>query len=251
MPHNRIRIVMVNTSHPGNIGAAARVMKNMSFSQLYLVEPKSFPNAESTAMAAGADNLLHHAKVVNSLSEALSGCALVFGTTARTRKIKHTIVEPRQAALLTSQRIFAEQEKKSEANDIAFVFGRERTGLTNEEVDLCEKLINIPCNDQFSSLNVASAVQIMAYELFLALREYEKDKPPQTDSIQYLASHDELELFFEHLQKTLVDIDFFDPAINPQIMPKLRHLYHRSELKKQEVNILRGILTATLKASKN
>ncbi|MBF0265460.1 MAG: RNA methyltransferase [Gammaproteobacteria bacterium] len=243
---NKIRIVLVNTSHPGNIGAAARVMKNMSLNNLYLVEPKLFPHADATAMAAGADELLFRANVVSSLAEALQGCSLVFGTTARTRKIKHQIVEPHQAALLSAQKLATDKEA-SAGSDIAFVFGRERTGLTNDEVDLCEKLINIPCNKEFSSLNVASAVQIMAYELFMAIREKEGTKHEESFMLKDNASHDELELFFEHLQKTLIDIDFFDPKKSPQIMPKLRHLFHRAELEKSEVNILRGILTAALK----
>lgn len=237
---SRIRIVLVNTSHPGNIGAAARVMKNMALTDLYLVSPKIFPNAEATAMAAGADDLLSRANVVEELSDALKGCQLVFGTTARLRKIEHQILEPREAAQLGAQTIQIVPDDSS----IAFVFGRERTGLTNQEVDLCEKLINIPCNPDFSSLNVASAVQVMVYEIFLALRELNDSNINLANKDKDLASHDELELFFEHLQSTLVDVDFFVPKVNPQIMPKLRHLFHRTELEKSELNMLRGILTA-------
>jgi len=241
--HQSIRIVLVQTSHPGNIGAAARVMKNMGLNQLYLVGPKLFPHADATAMAAGADNLLHHAIICPTLEDALKGCRLVFGTTARTRKIKHKIVEPKEAANIAANVV--------NLGEVAFVFGRERTGLSNDEVDQCEVLINIPTVDEFSSLNIASAVQVMCYEVFLALRTIDQAKSVQLLSdLSLLASHDELEAFFQHLVSALVEIDFLDPKKSPQIMPKLKHLFHRSELRQSEINILRGVCSAILKNAK-
>jgi len=231
-----IRIVLVNTSHPGNIGAAARVMKNMGLSQLYLVEPKAFPHADSFAMAAGANDILDKAREVDSLEDALSGCQLVLGTTARSRKLRHQIVEPREAAIKTAE--------LSSDFQVAIVFGRERTGLTNAEIDQCEILINIPTNPDFSSLNVASAVQILSYELKLAHRD--KTKQQQLKQAKHLefASHNEIENYFVHLQQTIEQVGFLDTSHSPQIMPKLKSLYHRCNLEKSEINILRGILTA-------
>lgn len=243
---DNIRIVLVNTSHPGNIGAAARVMKNMGLSQLYLVQPKTFPHADATSMAAGADDLLHQAICCDNLAQALNGCQLVLGTTARTRKIRHQILEPREA----SQKAVNLALK----HKVAFVFGRERTGLTNLEVDQCEVLINIPSSETFSSLNLASAVQILSYEVRLASRETNTpqvnqlslNQPSQSSEPEH-ASHDDLEGMFTHLEQTLLAIDFLNPEKSPQIMSKLKHLYHRAQLHKNEVNILRGILSATHK----
>jgi tRNA (cytidine32/uridine32-2'-O)-methyltransferase len=232
-----IRIVLVNTSHPGNIGAAARVMKNMGLKQLYLVEPKLFPHADATAMAAGANDILEHALIFDTLEDALSDCQLVLGTTARSRKLRHQILEPREAA--------AQCAELSVDYPLAVVFGRERTGLTNAETDQCEILINIPTSPGFSSLNVASAVQILSYELKLAHRDKDKQKAlTQKHKAIELASHNEIENYFLHLQQTIEKIGFLDIKHSPQIMPKLKSLYHRCNLQKSEVNMLRGILTA-------
>lgn len=234
---DNIRIVLVNTSHPGNIGAAARVMKNMGLTQLYLVEPKIFPHADAIAMAAGANDILDKAEVFDTLEEALSGCQLVLGTTARSRKLCHQVIEPRESAIKCAQ-ISADFQ-------VAVVFGRERTGLTNAETDQCEILINIPTNPDFSSLNVASAVQILCYELKLAHRSIDaQQQPKQKHKTIELASHNEIENYFIHLQQTIEQIGFLDSQHSPQIMPKLKSLYHRCDLQKSEVNILRGILTA-------
>ena len=242
-PIENVRIVLVNTSHPGNIGAAARVMKNMGLSQLYLVEPKFFPHPDAVSMAAGANDVLDNAAVVDTLEQALSGCQLVLGTTARSRKLHHQIVEPHEAAIKCSE--------LSSDYQLAIVFGRERTGLTNAETDQCEILINIPTNPDFSSLNVASAVQILTYELKLAHRHLDGvniHKPKQVHKPIESASHDEIENYFVHLQQAIEKIGFLDTQHSPQIMPKLKSLYHRCNLEKSEVNILRGILTAVDKS---
>jgi len=230
---SRVRMVMVNTSHPGNIGAAARVMKNMGLSQLYLVEPVIFPDGKATAMAAGADDILENAVQTETLEQALKGCQIVYATTARMRKLKHRVLLPDQAV--------TEAAQLQAKGDIAFVFGRERTGLTNHEISLCETLINIPTVADYSSLNVASAIQIIAYEIY---RYHVQPDLPIVPSSDNLATHDELENFFQHLQDSMVTSGFLDVQKSPQIMPKLRHFFHRSQLQQSEVNILRGFLSA-------
>ncbi|MCU7938431.1 MAG: RNA methyltransferase [gamma proteobacterium symbiont of Bathyaustriella thionipta] len=237
MSLDNIRVVMINTSHPGNIGAAARVMKNMGLSRLYLVNPKQFPNYEATAMASGADDLLSKAIVCSSFEEALAGCQLVLGTTARERKLQHDFINGREAGAITI--------KEAGEREVALVFGRERTGMTNEEVGLCHKLINIPTNPDYPSLNVASAVQIVTYEVMMSLHLSDENKKiDHEEQIEY-ASSDNMERFYQHLQETLVDIDFLQLQQSPQLMPKLRNIYNRIRLKQEELNILRGILSKT------
>ena len=236
MSLENIRIVMINTSHPGNIGAAARVMKNMGLKNLYLVQPKKFPNYEATAMASGAADLLSAAIVCDSFEDALQGCHLVLGTTARERKIQHEFIDARQAGELTSH--------ESVQHKVALVFGRERTGMTNEEIGLCHKLINIPTNPDYSSLNVASAIQIVSYEVMMALDNYNIH---QTHDAADYACSENIQRFYQHLEETLVDIDFLKLQQSPQLMTKLRHIYNRARLTQEEVNILRGILTKTKK----
>ena len=239
MSSENIRIVMINTSHPGNIGAAARVMKNMGLTRLYLVQPKIFPHYEASAMASGASDLLSQAIVCDSFEEALDGCHLVLGTTARERKIQHEFIDGREAGLLTA--------KESQQQQVALVFGRERTGLTNDEIGLCHKLINIPTNPDYSSLNVASAVQIISYEVMMALGI---QITHQTEDDIDLACNDNMQRFYQHLEETLVDIDFLKLKQSPQLMPKLRHIYNRARLTQEEVNILRGILSKSQKRHK-
>ncbi len=236
MNFNHIRIVMINTSHPGNIGAAARVMKNMGLERLYLVEPKYFPDANATAMASGADDLLEKALVCPSLEQAVQGCHLVLGTTARERKIQHEFIDAREAGTLLN--------RESLEYEIALLFGRERIGLTNDEIGLCHKLINISTNPDYPSLNVASAIQIVCYEIMMAAIDTQTAAKAASKAIAY-ANSDELERYYQHLEQTLIDIEFLRPRHSPQLMPKLRNIYNRLRLEQQEVNILRGILSKT------
>lgn len=230
-----IRIVLVNTSHPGNIGAAARAMKNMGLSKLILVEPERFPHADATARASGADDILQNAQVCSSLEEAIEGCGLVFGASARLRSLPWPLVEPREMA----SQVVSEAAKLP----VAIVFGRENSGLTNAELAICNALVHIPCNESFSSLNIAAAVQVLCYEVNMAV-----GRPViAVDEDSEIATSDELERFHEHLEKTLVDIDFLDPDKPRFLLRRLRRLYNRARLEQTEVNILRGILTATQK----
>ncbi len=242
-----IRIVLVNTSHPGNIGGVARAMKNMAVSQLVLVEPKEFPSDKAVARAAGATDVLEQARVVETLDEALVGCQLVVGASARGRHIPWPIVDPRQMA---EQVIAVQQAADGELPQIALVFGREDRGLTNDELHRCHRHVHIPSNPDFSSLNLAAAVQVLCYELRMAaLAEV---KAPATEhwgtawDIES-ATAEELERLFVHMEQTLTEIDFLDPNNPRQLMTRLRRLYLRSHPDRVEVGVLRGILTATQK----
>lgn len=233
-----VRFVLVETSHPGNIGAAARAMKNMQCSQLYLVRPRFFPHADATARAAGADDILAQAQVCESLEQALQGCHLVYGASARLRSIAWPLETPRQCA----SAVAANREQSTPA----IVFGRERTGLTNEELDLCHKMLHIPCNPDYSSLNIAAALQVVAYELFVANAEPEV----QTDHYEpgeRAATLEEMTLFYAHLERTITATQFLDPD-NPRQLPRrLRRFFNRSKPSNVELNILRGILTSVEK----
>ena len=232
-----IAIVLVNTTHPGNIGGVARAMKNMGLSDLRLVEPKLFPHEDAVARSSGATDLLDNAQLFSSLADALADCQLAVGTSARERHIPWPLINPRELGAIVAP---AAAEKR-----IAVVFGREDRGLTNEELQLCHHHVNIPTNEDFSSLNVAAAVQVITYELRMAaLGLADAEAKPQwgTDWDIELASHQELELLFEHLEKVLVDTEFLDPDNPRQLMPRLRRLLMRSVPDKVEVNVLRGIL---------
>ncbi len=230
-----IRIVLIETSHPGNIGACARAMKNMGLSQLRLVRPKHFPDDDATARAAGASDVLQEAGVCESLEQALEGCSVVVGASARRRSIAWPEFDPRECAEFVAP--------YSSETEVAIVFGRERTGLTNEELDRCNYLVHIPCNESFSSLNVAAAVQVITYELQVASRQ-EIQSDEKNETFDEKATADELENFFEHMQQALVDIDFLDPEKPKKLMRRVRRLYNRAALERHEVNILRGVLSA-------
>lgn len=235
---DHIRIVLVNTTHPGNIGGVARAMKNMGISDLYLVEPKSFPHPDADARASGATDILERARVVATLDEAIADCGLVFGTSARQRHIPWPLVNPRELAAIAAP--LAGKAK------VAVIFGREDRGLTNEELQRCHHHVHIPAVESFSSLNIAAAVQVITYELRMAALELEPLQRPQwgTEWDIELAEQRELELMFDHLERTLVEVEFLDPDNPRQLMPRLRRLFQRAVPDKVEVNVLRGILTA-------
>jgi tRNA (cytidine32/uridine32-2'-O)-methyltransferase len=229
---------MVETTHPGNIGAAARAMKNMELDRLYLVKPRLFPHEEAMARASGADDVLQQAVVCDSLAEAVAGCSLVLGASARSlRSIPWPQVDARGCA-----RVVSEQPVDAE---VAVLFGREHSGLSNEELELCNYLVHIPTNAEYSSLNVAAAIQVVAYELYMA--RLGGWQGPTSNKEDEAASADEVEGFFQHLEKTLIATEFLDPANPRQLMRRLRRLFNRVRLEKIEVNILRGILTSVMK----
>lgn len=228
---NNIRIILVNPSHPGNIGASARAMKNMGLQHLYLVNPKKFPNAKATAQAAGADDLLSRATITTSLTDALLGSKIIFGTSARLRALSLRTLDPKCAAQIIT--------KKASTNQIAILFGRESSGLSNEELAMCNYHIHIPTNPNFSSLNIAQAVQLIAYEIKIAQKKHIK---PTNTKIE-LATIEEIQNFYQHLQKILLAVKFLNPKNEISVMAKLKRLFNRAQLEKNEVSILRGILT--------
>ncbi|MSP27798.1 MAG: RNA methyltransferase [Methylococcales bacterium] len=230
---SHIKIVLVETSHSGNIGAVARAMKNMSITNLCLVSPKLFPCAEATARAAGSDDVLARATVYQSLSEAVADCQLVIGASARSRTISWPEMTPRECA---------EKVVVNEAhNKVAIVFGRENSGLKNHELDLCHFLLRIPCNSNYSSLNIAAAVQVVCYELFVATN-IQQETLVGDKGEQPLATATQMEMFYAHLHQALVDIGFMHPDKSKSIMRRLRRIYNRTLLDTKELDILRGIL---------
>lgn len=229
---NQIRIVLISTSHPGNIGAAARAMKTMGLSQLYLVSPLQFPHDKAVEMASGAVDVLEKAIVVETLEQAIGDCELVVGTSVRSRAIPWPMLTPRE---------FAEKvQQESVETKIAVVFGREQSGLTNEELHRCHYHLHIPCNPEYGTLNLAAAVQVIAYELRVTatnvIKELSWDYP--------LATAEQMESFFAHLEKVLIELDFLKKEAPRQLMTRLRRLFYRARLDSMEINILRGILGA-------
>jgi tRNA/rRNA methyltransferase len=231
---DRLRFVLVETSHPGNIGAVARAMKTMGFSDLVLVKPR-FPDAaaheEAIAFASGAQDVLTAAKVVGSIDEALAGCNYAAALSARLREFSPPVITPRA---------LASQLGADSGLQAALVFGSERYGLPNEIIEKCNVLINIPANPDYSSLNLAQAVQVLAYEARLAGAV--EVKPTSAVGFQGdAASVAQIEGMYAHLEQALVEIDFLDPDNPKKLMPRLRRLFSRTQLETEEVNILRGI----------
>lgn len=231
---SRVTIVLVEPTHPGNIGATARAMKNMGLTRLHLVSPLHFPSADATSRASGADDVLENAVVFSNLDEAIADCQLVVGASARLREIPWPEITPKACADLVAQ--------QSTSGEIAILFGREHSGLTNNELDRCQYILTIPCNPAFSSLNIAAAVQIVTYELFV---KFLTVTPIIQSTTSEYATAAELELFYEHLHKTLNTIGFIHPDKSRSIMRRIRRLYTRTRLEKKEIDILRGILSAT------
>jgi len=227
---DRIRVVLVETSHPGNIGSAARAMKTMGLSRLYLVRPKTVLNAQAQAMAVGAADVLAHAVMCASLDDALQGTVLAVAVTARRRDLSHPSANAREAAIGAAA--------EARLADVAFVFGPEMSGLSNEDVLKCQRIAHIPANPEYSSLNIAAAVQVLSYELRMAAGL--ADLPATTGGA--LASFEEVERFYAHLEGTLAEVRFLDPAHPKRLMTRLRRIFGRVRLEHEEVQILRGVL---------
>lgn len=227
-----IRIVLVNTSHPGNIGSAARAMKTMGLNQLFLVNPQKFPHSIAIDLAAGAEDVLHRACVVDSLDAAIGDCQLVIGSSARPRGIDLPGLTARQCGELVA-------DESPQAN-IALVFGREHAGLTNEELLKCNYHVTINSNPEYSSLNLAQAVQVLAYECRVN-QVASIGKVDETED--KLATTQEMNLFYQHLERVLIDIDFLKPSNPRKLVQRLHRLFNRARLEHLEVNILRGILS--------
>ncbi len=238
---SNIRVALLNTSHPGNIGAAARAMKTMGLTDLWLLNPLHFPDAEATARASGADDLLARAQVRQHLDDLLEDCRLVVGASARTRSIPCPVLSPRVCAQMIRE--------ESEQGRVTVLFGCEQSGLSNAEIDRCHYLVRIPASPVYASLNLAAAVQVTAYELFVA--HVTKDSDEGNCALKHTpVSAGEMERFYEHLEATLVQLEFLDPANPRHLMRRLRRLYNRARPDQNEINILRGILTAAQQVDK-
>ncbi|HEY2677224.1 MAG TPA: RNA methyltransferase [Steroidobacteraceae bacterium] len=225
-----VRIVLIDPSHPGNIGSVARAMKNMALNDLVLVRPRAFPHAEATALAAGADDILAGARVVDSVAAAIADCAFIAGTTSRPRSYYWEFTTPRDVA----GRIVALPKE----NRTALLFGSERYGLANEDLNHCNVLVRIPANPDYCSLNLAMSVQLLAYEIFMA-----REQPRTRTQLELpLAPSSDVEHFYAHLNEVLNEIDFDDRT--GHLMERLRRLFNRAQLDRNELNIMRGILSA-------
>jgi len=235
---NNIRIVLSHTSHAGNIGATARAMKTMGLESLYLVNPHSFPDETANIRAVSARDLLARAKVCNSINDALGGTVLAAALTSRSRELEHEAYDARSGARLLLEHAMH--------HPVALVFGTETSGLTASEVSKCTLKITIPTNPEYTSLNLASAVQVMAYELRMAVLDI--DRTQTAKPLQYApATLDETELFYQHLEQVMIRTDFLDPLRPKKLMQRIRRLFSRARLEKEEVNILRGVLNAVEK----
>jgi tRNA (cytidine32/uridine32-2'-O)-methyltransferase len=226
---NNIRIVLVNPSHPGNIGAAARAMKNMGLSCLYLVQPEKFPHPEAIYRASRADDIVRNAKVVGSLDDALIGCTRVFGTSTRTRDMSSPVIDVRKMTQMIMQ----------QPGEVAIVFGREKHGLYTEELRRCQYQVKIPAMEDYSSLNLGAAVQVIAYELFVAMQG---SVPLTNQSKIDLATADEMEGLYQHLEKVAALVGFLNPEKPRMMMPRFRQIFNRARLDKEDVNLIRGML---------
>ncbi|WP_440864768.1 tRNA (cytosine(32)/uridine(32)-2'-O)-methyltransferase TrmJ [Symbiopectobacterium purcellii] len=233
-----IRIILVETSHTGNMGSTARAMKTMGLKNLYLVKPLIKPDSQAIALAAGASDIIGNATLVNTLDEALVGCNLVVGTSARSRSLPWPMLEPRECGVRSAH--------EAQHAPVALVFGRERVGLTNDELQKCHYHVYIPANPEYSSLNLAMAVQLIAYEVRVAHLDLQAQGAPQIVEEPYPLV-DDLERFYTHLEETLHYTGFIRKAHQGQVMHKLRRLFTRARPEEQELAILRGILSSVQK----
>ena len=243
MQLNKIRIVLVEPSHPGNIGAVARAMKTMGLEELVLVNPRKFPHQEASARAAGAEDVLCNAHVADDLRSVLSDCSLILGTSVRQRQVSWPICAPKQVAEQISSHLSQDDQHQA-----AILFGRENSGLSNEELDLCQYQVSIPSNEDYSSLNLASAVQIISYELrmsYLKDKEVEVKEPKTTlEKRQLSATKEQLDGHLQHLEETLELLQFTRPGPTNMLMRKLTRLYNKAQLSVEDIQILRGILSS-------
>ena len=238
-----VRFVLVRTSHPGNIGSAARAMRTMGFHRMTLVAPHRFPHAEASALAAGADDVLAEAGVHERLVDGLAGCSLALGLSARRRGVDLEELSPREAVA----RVLAAAGR---GEQVALVFGNERTGLENEELARCHAMVRIPSVDDFSSLNLSQAVQVMAYELRVGLLGGAVPAAPVRDDAEPPADAARMERFYEHLAETLDDIDFHKGRAPTTIMLRLRKLFQRAQMDERELRILHGIFADAQRMAK-
>ena len=239
MQADNISIVLVEPSHPGNVGAVARAMKNMGLAKLVLVAPERFPDQEATWRAVSARDVLEHATVVPTLEQALADAQLVVAATARDRRIPWPVLDARRAC--------ADIAAQSSSSRVAIVFGREDNGLSNEELMHCNMHLAIPTSEAYTSMNLAMAVQVVCYELFMCATGDGLPTDAHANWDAPMATQENLERFYTHLEETLIQIDFLNPSAPRQLMQRLRRLYGRLRLDEMEVNILRGILTETQK----
>lgn len=234
MLHN-IRIVLVETSHTGNMGSVARAMKTMGLTNLYLVNPLVKPDSQAIALAAGASDVIGEAHIVDTLDEALAGCSLVVGTSARSRSLPWPMLDPRECGIKSVQ--------EGQQAPVALVFGRERVGLTNEELQKCHYHVAIAANPEYSSLNLAMAVQIIAYEVRMAFLQSQETTQPNYEESPYPLV-DDLERFYQHMEQMMVRSGFIREGNPGQVMSKMRRLYTRARPERDELNILRGMLSS-------
>ncbi|EGQ7968984.1 tRNA (cytosine(32)/uridine(32)-2'-O)-methyltransferase TrmJ [Vibrio cholerae] len=235
----RVKVVLVGTTHSGNIGSAARAMKVMGLSQMVLVDPQCQVDAQAIALAAGASEIALNAQIYPTLEAAVADCGLVVGTSARSRTLEWPMLEPRECG----EKLISEANQHS----VAMVFGRERTGLTNEELQLCHYHVCVPANPEYSSLNLAMAVQLLSYEVRMAYLALQQSSQSSTLQEEY-PRHQELERFYAHLEQVIMQTEFISVQQPGQVMNKLRRMFTRARPEAQEINILRGILTSVQKS---
>ncbi|ENM3848960.1 tRNA (cytosine(32)/uridine(32)-2'-O)-methyltransferase TrmJ [Vibrio cholerae] len=231
----RVKVVLVGTTHSGNIGSAARAMKVMGLSQMVLVDPQCQVDAQAIALAAGASEIALNAQIYPTLEAAVADCGLVVGTSARSRTLEWPMLEPRECG----EKLISEANQHS----VAMVFGRERTGLTNDELQLCHYHVCVPANPEYSSLNLAMAVQLLSYEVRMAYLTLQQSLQSSTLQEEY-PRHQELERFYAHLEQVIMQTEFISAQQPGQVMNKLRRMFTRARPETQEINILRGILTS-------
>jgi tRNA (cytidine32/uridine32-2'-O)-methyltransferase len=237
---DNVQIILLNTTHPGNIGAAARAMKTMGLKHLILVNPQAtFPSADITARAAGADSILESTRVCTSLAEAVQGAGLVVGTSAEERSMPLKRWTARECAEAFAGQYHAEK--------IALVFGTERSGMSNEELALCHRQVVIPTHPDYTSLNLAAAVQVLCYEIFVASWAAGETEPVFYDDHEVLATQAELDGFYSHFEETLTQFEFITEGVDKKIMPRLKRFFQRAMPEQREINLWRGILKAARK----